>query len=57
MPSSAFANQGRQQNWDVQEGSAQELASDLENSEGTSAGIPLPFPRRRRTNKNYLRNP
>lgn len=34
MPSSAFANQGRQQNWDVQEGSAQELASDLENSEG-----------------------
>ncbi len=33
MPSSAFANPARQQHWDVQEGSAQELAPSLENSE------------------------
>lgn len=33
MPSSAFANPARQQYWDVQEGSAQELAPSLENSE------------------------
>jgi len=33
MPSSAFANPGRQQHWDVLEGSAQDLAPDLENSE------------------------
>ena len=34
MPSSTFANSGRHQHWDVQEGSAQDLAPDLENSEG-----------------------
>ena len=34
MPSSAFAKPSRHQHWDVQEGSAQELAPDLENSEG-----------------------
>ena len=34
MPSSAFANPSRHQHWDVQEGSAQDLAPDLENSEG-----------------------
>jgi hypothetical protein len=34
MPSRAFANPNRQQRWDVQEGPAQELASDLENSQG-----------------------
>ena len=34
MPSSTFANSGRHQRWDVQEGSAQDLAPDLENSEG-----------------------
>ena len=33
MPSSAFANPSRHQHWDVQEGSAQDLAPDLENSE------------------------
>ena len=32
MPSSALANPARQQHWDVQEGSAQELAPSLENS-------------------------
>jgi hypothetical protein len=34
MPSSTLANSGRYQQWDVQEGSAQDLALDLENSEG-----------------------
>src|ERR1700723_469096 len=34
MPSSAFANPSRYQHWDGQEGSAQDLAPDLENSEG-----------------------
>jgi hypothetical protein len=34
MPSSTFANSGRHQHWDIQEGSAQDLAPDLENSEG-----------------------
>src|ERR1700679_563507 len=33
MPSSAIANPSRYQHWDVQEGSAQDLAPDLENSE------------------------
>jgi hypothetical protein len=33
MPSSALASPARQQHWDVQEGSAQELAPSLENSE------------------------
>jgi hypothetical protein len=34
MPSSTIANSGRHQHLDVQEGSAQDLAPDLENSEG-----------------------
>src|ERR1700731_4996623 len=34
MPSSTLPNSGRHQHWDVQEGSAQDLAPDLENSEG-----------------------
>jgi hypothetical protein len=33
MASSAFANRARQQHWDVREGSAQELAPRLENSD------------------------
>src|ERR1700678_4662982 len=33
MPSSAIANPSRYQHWDVQEGSAQDLAPYLENSE------------------------
>jgi hypothetical protein len=34
MPSSTFANSGRHHHWDIQEGSAQDLAPDLENTEG-----------------------
>jgi hypothetical protein len=34
MPSSTFANSGHHQRWDAQQGSAQDLASYLENSEG-----------------------
>jgi hypothetical protein len=34
MPSSAFVNPARHRHWDVQEGSAQELAPSLKNSEG-----------------------
>lgn len=33
MPSSAFASPNRHQDWDIQEGAAQELATYLENSE------------------------
>jgi len=38
MPSSAFANPSRHQHWDVQEGSAKDLAPDLENSLPASQG-------------------
>lgn len=34
MPSSAFANPARPQHWEIQEGAAQEIAPDLENSQG-----------------------
>jgi len=43
MPASAFANPARQQNWDVQEGSAQELAPGLENSKAQALVFVSPF--------------
>jgi hypothetical protein len=43
MPSSTFANTAHQQNWDVQEGSAQELALGLENSKAQALVFVSPF--------------
>src|ERR1700723_2562365 len=42
MPSSTFTNSGRHQHWAVQEGSAQDLAPDLGNSEGQALAFVSP---------------